>query len=72
MNIRNMIEIGTLQCLLACAYEKLGAFKTNGDVVSGDDLMPVMQKVYGFQEFKTVMRTQVVNDCITEGENTIN
>jgi len=29
--------------------------------------MPIMDKLYGFREFKTVMRAQVVHNCVNEG-----
>jgi hypothetical protein len=29
--------------------------------------MPIMDRLYGFREFKTVMRAQVAHNCINEG-----
>jgi len=61
------LTLNFLQCLLACVYEKLGAFASGGHLLDGDHIMPVMDKLYGFREFKTVMRAQVVHNCINEG-----
>jgi len=29
--------------------------------------MPIMDRLYGFRDFKTVMRAQVVHNCVNEG-----
>ncbi|KDR12246.1 hypothetical protein L798_13852 [Zootermopsis nevadensis] len=28
--------------------------------------MPIMEKLYGFKEFQTVLRAQVAHDCVNE------
>ncbi|KAJ9576674.1 hypothetical protein L9F63_025430, partial [Diploptera punctata] len=63
---RNPLDTRSSKCLLACVYEKLGGLKPDGQVVSGDELMPIMDRLYSFKEFKTVMRTQVVSNCVNE------
>jgi hypothetical protein len=30
--------------------------------------MPILERLYGFKEFKTVMRAQVAHNCVNEGE----
>jgi hypothetical protein len=36
-------------------------------MLDGDHIMPIMDRLYGFTEFKTVMRAQVVHNCVNEG-----
>nr|AMA98155.1 chemosensory protein [Blattella germanica] len=61
---RNPLETHSARCLLKCLYGELDALLPDGRIKSGDDLMPIMEKLYGFKEFKTVMRTQIVNQCV--------
>ncbi|XP_069696806.1 general odorant-binding protein 19d-like [Periplaneta americana] len=63
---RNQLETRTAKCLLACVYKNLNAFTDEGLLVNGDELMPIMSKLYGFHDFTTIMRTQAVHNCINE------
>jgi hypothetical protein len=58
-----------VKCLLACVYEKLGAFASGGHLLNGDSIMPIVERLYGFKEFKTVMRAQVAHNCVNEGKD---
>nr|1OW4_A Chain A, pheromone binding protein [Rhyparobia maderae]1OW4_B Chain B, pheromone binding protein [Rhyparobia maderae]1P28_A Chain A, pheromone binding protein [Rhyparobia maderae]1P28_B Chain B, pheromone binding protein [Rhyparobia maderae] len=63
---RNPLESRTAQCLLACALDKVGLISPEGAIYTGDDLMPVMNRLYGFNDFKTVMKAKAVNDCANQ------
>ncbi|XP_069696807.1 general odorant-binding protein 19d-like [Periplaneta americana] len=63
---RNRLESRNAKCLLACVYRQLGAFNDTDRLKNGDSVMPIMDKLYGFQDFGTVMKTQVVHNCVNE------
>jgi hypothetical protein len=55
------------QCLLACVFEKMGAFSAGGRLLNGDNIMPIMDRLYGFKEYQTVLRAQLVHNCVDQG-----
>ncbi|PSN47469.1 hypothetical protein C0J52_01960 [Blattella germanica] len=63
---RNKVETHSTKCLLWCLYKSLGCYLPDGQLKAGDEMMPIIDKLYGFKEFKTVFRAQVVNNCVHE------
>jgi hypothetical protein len=57
------------QCLLACVFEKMGAFSADGRLLNGDNVMPIMDRLYGFKEYQTVLRAQLVHNCVDQGND---
>jgi hypothetical protein len=47
----------------------MGAFSPGGHLLNGDNIMPIMDRLYGFKEFKTVLRAQIVHNCVDEGND---
>jgi hypothetical protein len=56
---------------MACVFEKMGAFSTDGRLLNGDNIMPIMDRLYGFKEYQTVMRAQLVRNCVDQGNDNL-
>jgi hypothetical protein len=54
---------------MACVFEKMGAFSADGRLLNGNNIMPIMDRLYGFKEFQTVVRAQLVHNCIDQGND---
>nr|AMA98153.1 chemosensory protein [Blattella germanica] len=61
---RNPLETRPAMCLLKCVYQKLGVYKDDGALKEGDDLVPIIERIYGFNDSKNAMRIQAINTCV--------
>ncbi|PNF15244.1 hypothetical protein B7P43_G00987 [Cryptotermes secundus] len=63
---RNRLETRPAKCLLACVFEKMGAFSADGRLLNGDNIMPIIDRLYGFKEYQSVLRAQLVRNCVDQ------